>query len=271
MNEPPMSPTPPFGDDTDEALSALLDGELGAFASERDLTEAEARAQLEGWPGAEGRLAELEGARAALRAPVPDLDDVTRRRLLHAATSAATTQRTTSTSTGASSRPNRSWATIVAVAAAGLLVVVGLGVAVNSISGGGGGNDASSSAGDAATAAAPLRGDVGDLGDITSAAALRALLDRRASAESQAADSSTTTPAPSAAPGDAGGTDSSKTAVDPVTCAQTLAGTRSVTFTGAGIYQGSPVTVFGITKGGRTIVFVVSSTDCTKVLTSISR
>jgi hypothetical protein len=153
-----------------------------------------------------------------------------------------------------------------------LLVVAGLGVAVSSISSDGGGNDASSGANSAtsADAAAPLRGDVGDLGDITSPAALRALLDRRASAERGSdAASTTTTPPPSAAAGDA---DSSKrSVVDPTTCAQTLAGTADVTFTGTGIYRGAPVTIFGVTTGGRTIVFVVSSTDCTKVLTSISR
>jgi hypothetical protein len=263
MNDLPMSPLPPFGDDTDEALSALLDGELAAFATERDLTEAEARAQLEGWPGSETRLAELERARAALHAPVPELDDVTRRRLVHAATS-ATAPRATSTPT----RTQRSWATIVAVAAAGLLVVVGLGVAISSSSSGRGGNNRSSSAGGTSAAGAPLRGDVGDLGDITSPAALRALLDRRASAESDAADSTTTAPAP--APEASGPTDSSKL-VDPATCAQTLAGTGTVTFTGTGTYRGAPVTIFGITTGGRTIVFVVSSTDCTQVLTSISR
>lgn len=267
MNEPPMPPNPPFGDDTDEALSALLDGELGAFASERDLTEADARAQLDGWPGSEVRLSEMERARAALRTPVPELDDLTRRRLVHAATSAAS-ERATSTNTSTDSRPRRSWAAIVAVAAAGLLVVAGIGVAVSSLSGGGGGNDSSSRAGDATSADAPLRGDVGNLGDITSPAALRALLDRRASAESDAADSTTTSQLPAAS----GQADSLKRPiVDPATCAQALAGTGSLTFTGTGTYQGSPVTIFGITEGGRTIVFVVSSTDCTKVLTSISR
>ncbi len=42
-------------------------------------------------------------------------------------------------------------------------------------------------------------------------------------------------------------------------------------FTGTGTYRGTPVTIVGITEGGRTIVFVVPSTDCTNVLASISR
>jgi hypothetical protein len=33
-------PSPPFGDATDEAISARLDGELAAFAAERGLAEA---------------------------------------------------------------------------------------------------------------------------------------------------------------------------------------------------------------------------------------
>ena len=43
-----------------------------------------------------------------------------------------------------------------------------------------------------------------------------------------------------------------------------------MTFTGTGEYQGQPVTIVGISEGGRTIVFVVAATDCTKVLASIS-
>ncbi len=50
-----------------------------------------------------------------------------------------------------------------------------------------------------------------------------------------------------------------------------LAGHRTVAFTGTGTYQGAPVTIVGITTGGRTIVFVVSDTDCTDVVASISR
>ena len=46
MNPPPSSPDLPFAADTDEALTALIDGELGAFASERGMTEDEARARL---------------------------------------------------------------------------------------------------------------------------------------------------------------------------------------------------------------------------------
>jgi hypothetical protein len=59
--------------------------------------------------------------------------------------------------------------------------------------------------------------------------------------------------------------------VDPQTCAHQLAGSRPVTFSGTGTYRGAAVTIVGIGKGGRSIVFVVSSTDCMKVLASISR
>ena len=165
MNEPRCSPHQPFGSDADEALNALLDGELAAFAEERGLTEEAARAQLEAWPDYAARLSGLEQIRGAVQAPIPPLDDVTRRRLVRGAVDAGPER-------AATPRRSRSWAAITAVAAAGLLVVAGIGVAISST----GGNDDSRSA---KSAAAPLQGDVGNLGDVTSAAALRALLDRR--------------------------------------------------------------------------------------------
>ncbi|MGZ4688083.1 MAG: hypothetical protein ACXVKA_04320 [Acidimicrobiia bacterium] len=267
MNEPPMLPTPPFGDATDEALSAVLDGELGAFAAERGRSEASVRAQLEEWPSFEARLAELERARGLVGDAPPPLDDVTRRRLVRNALDAAAD----SSPRVAPRSRSRSWLTVVAVAAAGLLVVAGIGAGIAAI----GNRDSSSekSASSAATGAtAPLRGDVGDLGDVTSPAALRALLDRRAAAAERGA--STTAPAGSPPDADrqfANGAPSAPATVSAAGCAQQLAGTRDVTFSGTGTYQGAPVTIVGITEGGRTIVFVVSSTDCTRVLASISR
>jgi hypothetical protein len=271
MNDSPNFPPPPFGDDTDEALSALLDGELGAFAEARELTEDAARARLEAWPGAEARLAELDRVRASVRAPVPALDDVTRRRLVRNASEAVPVHSTPG-------RAPRPWAKIVAIAAAGLIVVGGIGVAVSSIDGGSNGSSSQESAG--SSAGVPrLSGDVGDLGDVTSAAAQRALLDGRDAATGKGADSSDSSNAASAAPETGASTAvPSPTApaldvgaVDPAACALELAGTRDVVFSGTGTYQGAAVTIIGVAKGGRTIVFVVSATDCSNVLASVSR
>jgi len=59
----------PFGDATDDAVVAMLDGTLDAFASGRGLTEAEARERLEAWPGLGARISTVVAARRGTRAP----------------------------------------------------------------------------------------------------------------------------------------------------------------------------------------------------------
>jgi hypothetical protein len=271
MNQPPLSSTPPFGDDTDEALSAFLDGELAAFAEDHGLTQATARAQLDAWPELEQRLELLERNRAAMQAPVAPLDDLTRRRLVRNALNELPAE-------AGSSKPSRPWAAITAVAAAALIAVAGIGVAISSTGGGNGSSDRASS-GERADSAGPLRGDVGDLGDVTSPEALRTLLDRRAAAEAAGGGAENTSPGAPAASTTAPSDASDKAPSVPQTfsaaavaaCADQVAGDRPVTFTGTGQYKGQPVTIVGITEGGRTIVFVVASTDCTDVVASISR
>lgn len=267
MNQPPDLP---FGPDTDEALNALLDGELDAFATEHGMTEESARERLEAWPDFATRRAALEQVRVAVGAATPPLDDLTRRRLVRTAANALPG------SSATTPPPTRSWARIVAVAAAALIVVAGIGFAISS--NGGDDSSMSSSTGDSASVAGePLRGNVGDLGDVTSPEALRALLDRReAAADNSAKSPGGTIAAPqsggsSADAADGGESYDQRSSVKPDECARQLAGSRTVAFTGTGAYQGAPVTVIGITEGARTIVFVVPSTDCTKVLTSISR
>jgi hypothetical protein len=268
MNQPPLSSTPPFGDDTDEALSAFIDGELAAFADARGLTEAAARARLDAWPELGMRLEALERSRTALQAPVAPLDDLTRRRLVRNALQELPAE-------PHSSRRSPPWAAITAVAAAAIIAVAGIGVALSSS---GGGDSSKSSVGSDASrgASAPLRGDVGDLGDVTSPEALRTLLDRRAAAAGAGSDSSKEdASAPTAAPGGADDETPSfapqSTAASVMACARQVAGDRSITFTGTGEYRGRPVTIVGLTTGARTIVFVVASADCTDVVASISR
>lgn len=264
MNGPPLSPVPPDDFDPDEGLNALVDGELDAFAREHELSEAIVHTRLVAMPDFTARRSELERVRAAGQAPVPPLDDVTRRRLVRAAT------RSTPEVVAAAPRGRR-WIAVTAIAAAGLLVVAGIGVAISST------NDSSTSSSDSAASsgAAPLNGDVGDLGDVTSAAALRALLDRRA-AEPKGAASTTRPSAKSELATNGAASDATTRAAAPspastATCARQLAGGRRIAFTGTGTYQGAPVTIVGITTGGRTIVFVVSDADCSNVVASISR
>jgi hypothetical protein len=44
-----------------------------------------------------------------------------------------------------------------------------------------------------------------------------------------------------------------------------------IKFSGSGAYQGRPAVILGISKGARTIVFVVAADDCAQVLFSVSR
>jgi hypothetical protein len=262
---------PPFGADTDEAVSALLDGELAAFASDHGTTEADVRARLEAWPGFADRRAALGGADAAIATPVPALDDVTRRRLVRAAGDARA-------ATAVPPRGGRVWKVVGAVAAA-LVIVVGIGLAIDAA--GDGGDRASDSAASSARTAAPdLHGDLGDVGDLSGPGALRALLtgtraekSERTGSTSPSADATRDQSGGAPAPANADGfaARSSKPARSPDQCAAQLAGNRPVTFVGTGTYRGRPATVVGLTEGGRVIAFVVPSDDCTDILTSLSR
>jgi hypothetical protein len=60
--------TLPFGDATDDAVVAMLDGTLETFATGQGLTEAEARERLEAWPGLGARISTVVAARRGTRA-----------------------------------------------------------------------------------------------------------------------------------------------------------------------------------------------------------
>jgi hypothetical protein len=271
---PPFS-GPPFGADTDEAVSALLDGELAAFAADHGTTEADARARLGAWTGFDERRTALAGAGATAGTPVPALDDVTRHRLLRNA-------RDEHPAPAKGPRGGRVWK-VVGAAAAALVVVVGIGLAIDAASDGGrSSRDSASSAGSVALG---LHGDIGDVGDLSAPDALRALLagkrtattapkpadnaDRSSCATCSTSEQSGGAPAP--APGGEAAARSATPPLGPTECAARLAAKRPVTFVGTGTYRGTPVTVVGLTGGDRVIAFVVPSNDCTNVLTSVSR
>jgi hypothetical protein len=282
MTTPTSLPPPPFGDDTDAAISARLDGELAAFAAEHDTTEAAVEIALDGWPGTAGRVDALERARAAVAAPVPPLDEVTRRRLVQGALGS----RDDALPTAPTSRaPRGAWLGLAAAAVLVILVVVAIGAMV--VTDGGGTDQADGGGSSASVAGRAPDGDIGDVGDVSDPAALRALLEGRdATTNEKAADA--VPPAagtPGAEAGGAGGESAdqrfrdgegsgalaARNAVNPDVCAAQLAGDRPVRFVGTGIYGGLPVVVVGIDQGGRSIAFVVPVGDCTTVLTSVSR
>jgi hypothetical protein len=268
-------PSPPFGDDTDEAISARLDGRLAAFAAERGVTEAEADAALEAWPGTPARAAALQRGRDAASTPVEPLDDLTRRRLVTGALGA------TGTPEPAARPPRRSvgsWWSLAAAAVVAVLVLVAVGAMVLNGDDDRAGNQASSSADDGASRVeAAAEGDLGELGDVSDPAVLRALLGGEG-ADARRESSSTTAP-PAAAGGATADSGEDAAGLAPnrnfqaskEACAAQLAGSRPVRFVGTGLYRGRPVVVVGLSREGRTIAFVVPADSCTTVLTSVSR
>lgn len=277
MNEPtpPRPPSPPFGDDTDEAISAWLDGELAGFAADHECSRDEALARLEAWPPAVERRDRLDAARRAVGAEVA-VDDLRRRRLVHTALADVA-------GSPARRRRTRWWATAAAAAA----LVLGIGVIgwawVTAID-----DDGARSADSTTTKLTTAHGDLGDLGEVSDPARLRALLgatDESAgdgAAEYRRSAGSTGAPdgAPGAAPSspDDGETDrgtSSAGAGVPEgaaqRCADQLTGGGTEVFRATGTYEGAPAVVLGLEQGARTIVLVVAADDCLAVLTSVSR
>lgn len=254
---------PPFGDDTDEAVSALLDGELAGFAADHGIEESEARARLEAWSGLHARLEELRRASEAV-AEVPDLDEHTRRRVVSAALAAGGADAPAPDREGRTPR-RRLLRAGAAVAAAVLVAVVA--VALVGRDGGSRSADSARSAAGGATTA-PV-GFLGDVGDVTDPAALHRLLGGQATPPAPAApgaEGSATKTAPPAA--------DRATTVEPTAaiarCASTVAGDAPVRFSATATSGGEPAYVIGITRDGRTIAFVVSAADCS-IVGSVSR
>jgi hypothetical protein len=270
-----MTPTaslpPPFGDNTDDALSALLDGELAAFAADHGTTEADARAALDAWPATEARLADLRAARDAAGAPVPPLDDVTRRRLVAGALPSRAERDTRAPG------PRGSWLGLAAAAVLVLLIIGAIGAMVLTDDG-----DHEASSGGSAKAGAPpvaVRGELGDLGEV-SEATLRRLLEgerdgrtreRAGAGEDSAADAAGGAAAPNAPTSELSRAPSHLGVRDPQACARQFAGSRPVRFVGTGTSDGRAVVVVGLDQGERSIAVVVPAGDCTSPLTSVSR
>ena len=259
---PPFPAQPPFADATDEALSALLDGEFASFAIERGLTEPEARARLEAWPEFAVRRDALALARATLAAPAPPLDELARRQLVRDAIAAAHTE------PADTDRRTPAWAWLAGVAAA-VLLVVGVGALVSSRGTGNQSAKSNTAGGTAEHAASGARGDLGDLSDVSDPAVLRALLDRAPTAPAPTSPGSSADRAKqSERIARSGGSPTSNTTAD---CAPQLFGDRRVIFRASGTYHGDPVFVLGVEEHGRTVVLVVRANDCATVLTSLSR
>ena len=279
---------------TEEAVSAYLDGELGAFAADLDLPLGDVQHRLERWPGFAVRRAELQAARTSLRSEPasPALDELTRRRLL-----AGATRVTEATDTTIPDRPGRSRNRWVALSAAAAVLVVAGAVAVLRDHGGG----TSRTAADAPTVAAV--GYVGDLGDVSDPNTLRAAVADHLGTRGKAVAGSDSTPAttttmpatpeatktpseslglasgstagtpPGGITGDASSSAKQATPADAQEQADRCAASivkenapgRTVLLTAIGVYRGQSAAVVTIRRGQRTVTFIADLATCAVV------
>jgi hypothetical protein len=252
---------PPFGDATDEAVSAMLDGELDGFAAERGLDRHEVRRRLEAWTGLSARRDELAAARDTVAEATPaPLDELTRRRLVAAAADRLPPV--------ATARPRRG--PLLAVAAVVAFLLVGT-IAVVATRGGSHptASKARSSAA-AAQKAAEARGStyVGDLGDVSDPKILRAALERNGASAASASGAltdlgSTPSPKPAASPTSS---PSSATRTEAEQCARRLAAGRTstgpVVLLAGATFQQKPALVVAVADRGRVVAFVVAPGSC---------
>ncbi len=266
-----MTDLPPFGDETDEAVSASIDGELEDFATAHGLTTDEVSRRLAAWPGFEARRRELGGARGAVATQLPRLGAPTRRQLVHEALLAGGSR------PGAERRRRRArvWRQIAAVAA-GILVVVAAGFGLSRL--GGGSASSSSKSSKSSSAAAPHKVEqaayVGDVGDVSDPTALRTVLTTRlAQLPAHAPEASTGSSAssgPNALASPVGdGRDTALRCAAVVDPGLSGASPDTVVLLATARFQGHDVVVIGVRRGTRSIVFVADRASCA-VLTSQS-
>lgn len=254
----------PHDPDLDAAISADLDGELDAWCADAGLDPPTVRARLAG-AEALARRAELVATRDALAAPVPTLDEVTRRRLVQGAMSDPATDVMIPTrvdGSGASDRSRQRWAVMGGIAASVLVVVAIVALAIDG--GGGDGGGAKSSAG---RTSAPT-GDLGNVGTLD-----QKRVDQLVQGGGAAPKTGGAAAPSSGVPGAEGFTpDPERVPAARVTeCAGRFASEGTVRFRASGEFQGRPAVVVGVDTATRTIVFVVAADDCARVLYSASR
>ncbi len=146
----PIEPLEP--DVVDELWSAELDGEFDAAAADLGLSADAARARLAATPGANARRQALELARDALRAPVAPLPADARAGVLAAATHGHAG--TDELARRRSRRPSSGRLAGFAVAAAAILLVVGIAVSIATTGSDHSGDSSASRAADTATSGA---------------------------------------------------------------------------------------------------------------------
>jgi hypothetical protein len=258
-----MNSQPPFGDATDEAVSALLDDELDDFATAHGTTPEDARRELVSWSGFETRRAELQRARDTLQTTSAPLDTLDRHRLVRNAAAAGP----------AAHRPRRTWRAI-AIAAAVVVVVGAAGFGLSQL---GGSSSSSSSKASKAAGSIASASYVGDVGEIANPEVLRQLVSQQQAglpthAQGEFAPRATDgarTPAPTPSTTTTDAADAAAARDTATRCAKAIAGRDPVTFLAVGTYQGRAAAVVGVHRGTRTVAFVLDRSSCA-VITAAS-
>jgi hypothetical protein len=268
-----MSDLPPFGDATDEAVSASIDGELDDFAAAQGIAVDEVARRLLDWGGFGARRHELAGARAAVATEAPPLDPLTRRQFVHHAKSQGLTA-----SKPRGGRSPRVWRPIIGVAAAVAVAAAAFGL--SRLGGGSSGGTSASRAAKAAPGPQIQKGAfVGAVGDVSEPTTLRTLLTTTSAglpvhtAEGAAAVAPQRATGQPASPSSALRQDDGRAAalrcatiVDPIPAGESA---DTVVLLATAMFHGHDAVVIGVRRGARSIVFVADRASCA-VLTSQS-
>jgi hypothetical protein len=265
----------PFGDATDEAVSAAIDGELAGFATEHGMTVDEVVQRLHGWSGYEARRHELAQARAAVATESLPLTPAVTRRLVEEARAASDPGSSRRDRTASITGRRFPWKPIAAAAAV-VALVAGVGFALSRS--GGGGSSASGKAKSAGPSAPKLDSGAfaGDVGDVSDPSTLRMVLTTKRAglpvhapeAASPAPQSEAATQRDATGPTTPGGREAA------LRCAAIVAPTRpgqadTVILLATARLQGRDAVVIGVRRSERAIVFVADRRTC-EVLTSQS-
>jgi hypothetical protein len=262
MNEP-LSPLPP--EQVDELLSAELDGEFDAAATDLGFSPDDARARLDATPNVDARRAALAAARDQLAA-APELDELMEARLRAKATRAAAEEQE-SIGAARSRRRSRAVSAVAGIAAA-LAIVAGIAVLVNKS----GSGTKTSSAGNAVEAAPTTPAAASNPKSLdTNAVDFGSAADARALAQSVVEKLTLPASAPLyAGARPASNKRSAATAAGCDDAARSFAGVDNVVpIHGTARIAGNPVDVYAFPKG-RVYVVVVVTPDCKLVIQQVA-
>lgn len=280
MNEqPPPTAEPLPAEVVDELLSAQLDGEFEAAASDLGLTPGDARTRLDATPGSAQRLVRLTEARAQIGS-VEVLPEATRAELVARALASSGVDDLTARRSRRAPRDWRTWLAASGAAAALALVVA---IAATLATSGGGGEGADQTATDQSRTAdaerAPAVGgdSVRDLGDVTDPKALRDALEEPTATTVAGSGEATEdggiplTGSDDATGGQAPWAQSYDDAYGCDAATADFAVTQAPSLRAVARYEGTPAVILVYDEGDHVFVAVLAADDCRVLATQSYR